>query len=305
MGEGNTNGVDGGVSNFAIGAPNPPLAPTVGAVSIKLPPFYSSDPELWFTQVEAQNNTRSITQQDTKFWYVAAALSQDTAQEVRDVLQKPPAVDPYEHLKKKLIERTASTARERLQKLLSAETLGDCRPSQLLRRMQQLAGSSLTTGTIDNNLLRQLFLQRLPTNVQQMLVAVNANTLDEEASMADRMMELPFMQVNAIDVPTQYPVSVLSPQVPVISPQVPVTSPQVHNVAGSDSAALFAAVTNLTREISDLKVQVSKLAKNCSRGRSQSRVSHKDTKKDVCFYHNRFGASADKCTKPCKFASEN
>ena len=37
------------------------LRPTLAAVSIKLPPFWPTDPTVWFLQIEAQFNTRSTT----------------------------------------------------------------------------------------------------------------------------------------------------------------------------------------------------------------------------------------------------
>jgi len=61
------------------------------AVSLKLPTFWTSQPEIWFTQAEAQFHVRGITADTTKYYYVVAALDQPTAGRLLDALQSPPS----------------------------------------------------------------------------------------------------------------------------------------------------------------------------------------------------------------------
>ena len=148
--------------------PSSPPQPSVqAAVSLKLPPFWPNDPTLWFAQVEAQFLIRNITTQETRFAYIIGSLQPEVAQEVRDILISPPSKDCYTHLKAELIRRTSTSEQKRLHQLIIAEELGDRKPSQLLRRMRQLLGEN----TLEEKILKQLFLQRLPTTVQSILAS--------------------------------------------------------------------------------------------------------------------------------------
>ena len=100
----------------------------MNAVALKLPPFWPEDPALWFRQVEAQFATRGIVQSLTKYNYVVAALAPDTAREIRDLIINILADDPYGILKEQLIQRTALTPSQRMQRLLNLEPLGDLKP---------------------------------------------------------------------------------------------------------------------------------------------------------------------------------
>ncbi|XP_038073042.1 uncharacterized protein LOC119741363 [Patiria miniata] len=119
-------------------------ASPVSAVALKLPPYWPNDPVIWFAQVEAQFLTRGIKSELTKYSYVIASLQPSIAQEVRDLLVNPPADNPYSKLKEELIKRTSESERKRLQKLLTTEELGDKKPSQLLRTMEQPRTSAIT-----------------------------------------------------------------------------------------------------------------------------------------------------------------
>ena len=176
---------------------SPPARSTVSAVAIKIPPFWPADPQLWFAQVEAQFSTRNITAERTSFDYVVASLAPEFSLEVRDLILAPPDGHPYS--KDQLIKRTATSGQRRLQQLSTVEELGDRKPTQLLRLMQQLLGDTAGPNR-DNSLLRELFLQRLPGHVRMVLASSGEMTLDALAQLADKVMEVSSPSVSAVNV---------------------------------------------------------------------------------------------------------
>ena len=107
----------------------------VAAVAVHLPPFWPSNPQVWFVKVEAQFSRRGITTSRTKYEEIACALPTEYDTEIQDLILDPPEDQPYEKLKEQLIARIADSERQKLQQLLTAEELGDRKQSQLLRKM--------------------------------------------------------------------------------------------------------------------------------------------------------------------------
>ena len=79
------------------------------------------------------------------------------------------------------------------------EELGDRKPTQLLRRMQQLLVDK--AGLMESSFLRELFLQRLPPNVRMVLASVHDNSADLQklAQLADKVTEVANPTVSAIN----------------------------------------------------------------------------------------------------------
>ena len=248
----------------------------VAAVAVRLPPFWPANPRIWFVQVEAQFSRRGITTSRTKYEEIVCALPTEYATEIQDLLLDPPDDEPYEKLKQQLIARIADSERQKLRQLLTAEELGDRKPSQLLRKMQLLLGEKAKM--IDSSLLRELFLQRLPANVQMILASADSMTLDKLAEMADRIMEAAIPTISSVGA----------------------------TAGGGDLRKIIreevaAALKTQERSRTRYSPGGNRGRRNRSRRRSSSRErSVTDVNQEgVCWYHQRFGENARKCRPPC------
>jgi hypothetical protein len=154
----------------------------VKAVSLKLPEFWTVDPEIWFVRIESMFNNRGITQDATKFDYVVSALDNRTSAEVKSILLNPPPAEKYKSLRSALLDAFGKTQSQKDAQLLSLSGLGDKSPSALLRQIRSLNSDAET-------LRRALFLQQLPMEVRSVLAGLNIDNLDDLAKAADRIVE--------------------------------------------------------------------------------------------------------------------
>ena len=130
-----------------------------------------------------------MTVSKTKFDHIIATLSPEYATEVCDHILSPPEDEPFKALKDALVHRTVASEQHHLQKLFNTEELGDPKPTKFLRHMQQLLGDKATG--LDPSFMRELFLQRFPTNVRLALASTTeAIHLQELATLADKVMEV-------------------------------------------------------------------------------------------------------------------
>ncbi len=165
----------------------------VNAVALKLPQFWQNQPRVWFGQAEAQFQVRNITQDDTKYYYALAALDQDTATRVVDLIEHPPANDKYNALKDRLITTFALSERERARALLDMPDLGDDKPSALMDKMLALLGNHHPCF-----LFRELFLDRLPEDIHKILVHSEVQDPLQLAQAADRLHQTHCTSASAI-----------------------------------------------------------------------------------------------------------
>ncbi|XP_018360344.1 PREDICTED: uncharacterized protein LOC108759403, partial [Trachymyrmex cornetzi] len=213
-------------------------------LTVRIPPFWPKEPEIWFMQLEGQFALCKVTDDNAKFAYAHSRI-------------EPKLTD---------------SQNQRIRQLLEREELGDRKPSQFLRH-RTLAGTA-----VSKELLRTLWLGRLPSQMQAILATRSEDRLEDIAEQADRIHE------------------VNNSKALVLATSVP--------SAESTQNALEEKILTLTKQVAALSTQMTKvLRSNRSRShRSRSRFKQeKSDQKGICYYHRRFKEEARKCTQPCSF----
>lgn len=251
------------------------LLQNVFRVSTKLPSFWADKPAVWFAQAEAQFAVNRITVERTKFDYVVAQLDTRVAAEVEDVITGPEANRTYTKLKETLISRLSLSEEKRVQQLIRDEEMGDRKPSQFLRYLRSLAGASTA---VSDALLKQIWLQRLPSNASAILTSQPALDLDALSTLADRIVEV-----------------------------APPPVPAILAVSGKSNSDLM---TELIKKVDDLQTQCASMTSrnkrdDRSRDRSRSRTPARHPPSNMCWYHDKWAEKARKCTPPCNYKQGN
>ena len=150
---------------------------TANAVAIKLPEFWESSAEAWFSTVEAQFEIRKIADDNTRYYYVVSHLGSSVANRLTGHLANPPHADKYASLKALLLKTFELSAVERARRLFSIQGLGDSKPSELMERMLNLLGEEAPCF-----LFMELFRRNLPAGVR---VALADTAITEPRALAE------------------------------------------------------------------------------------------------------------------------
>ena len=165
--------------------------PNVSSVSVKLPTFWTHDPDLWFLQTESVFNTRTpkVTRDATKFDHVVTALPADALNKVQNIIRMPATTpDRYQRLKTTLQTTYGKTAAQRHVELIeyasSKEPVLDVKPSNMLMYINDLIGDSK-----DAFVRAVHILNRLPHSVRTTLSTSSAPNNEALALEANDVME--------------------------------------------------------------------------------------------------------------------
>ncbi|PNF17992.1 hypothetical protein B7P43_G17333 [Cryptotermes secundus] len=161
--------------------PVPTETPTI---AVRLPPLWADRPAVWFAQAEAQFTLAGIGSEQTKFCYVISQLDQRYVSEVENIITSPPERGPYTLLRTELVRRLSPSPEERIRQLLTVEEIGDRKLSQFLIYLKSLAPE------VSDNVIRSVWTNRLPRNVQSFLAGQNESNLEAAALCADRVSKV-------------------------------------------------------------------------------------------------------------------
>ena len=261
------------------------------STSQRIPPVWRDRIRLWFAQFEAIMSPQKKGDQ-AMYESVIGQLERQDLDEIADIILHPPEKNRYDALKNRLFQAYEESEQRQVQRLLSEMELGDLKPSQLLRRMKNLAAENISDAA-----LRIMWTNHLPQSIRAVL-AVSDNIakysdIHELAMMADKILEQtqPYGAVAAVaTTPTT---------------QIPT------------STSMEEKIDMLTREIAELKAARYNPHRSRYRGRSRSSNRYDQNRRQrsntprrtepsgICFYHRKFGKEAKRCTRPCSYPDSN
>lgn len=251
-----------------------------------LPPFTAEDPTHWLKLCDAHFALKKIISPQEKIYAILTSLPYELQREL-DVALAYESEDEYKEFKNLLLAATALPAQKRINQLISAEELGDRKPSVFLRHLKTLAGSQAD----NEEFIKPLFLKRLPPSISQILASMSQSNVDELARSADAIIQYQtdsLGSINAYGGPQRH-------------------DPTNQNKVVEDQLRFIrTTMTNIAEQINDITKRLQNLesAASHTRGRSFNRLrshSRPNQGSGMCFYHAKFGTRANRCQKPCNF----
>ncbi|KFD46956.1 hypothetical protein M513_12146 [Trichuris suis] len=185
----------------------PSITPTAGPgtpqpsvpTPLAVPTFLPADPELWFARLDLFFRHRHVRDEETMFELALSAMTEETLRTLRDfILTADQQTAPFTALRAVCSERLVEDRAQRIRPAITDEELSGRPRSVFLRRLQQLMPAGSNDGS--ESVIRQLFLSRLPHQVQTALLPFEEKPLPELARLADRILALGESQLSASSV---------------------------------------------------------------------------------------------------------
>ncbi|GFW02740.1 transposon Ty3-I Gag-Pol polyprotein [Trichonephila clavipes] len=124
-----------------------------------------------------------ISLEETKFHYLVSQLEPKYVENIWDIVNSK-SDTKYTDSKNRLLSLFKESENLRIKRLLTGIELGDMKPSQLLQKLKTVA-----TSDISDNLIKTLWLEKLPESIKNILVVSDEN-LSKLAVMADKISDM-------------------------------------------------------------------------------------------------------------------
>jgi hypothetical protein len=157
----------------------------LSAVALKVPPFYTGNPAVWFIQLEAQFGLANIKASTTKYHHVVSKLPEEVAV---NVLTGADMGSNYAVLKQRILSIYQKSRSVLMQEILDQNlSLGGQKPSVfVIKLMQKFRDCGVVP---DDELVKLRLLHCLPVTVRLALSAhLGECKVTELAAKADEMM---------------------------------------------------------------------------------------------------------------------
>ena len=129
--------------------PEPQHAP-VNRVTMKPPPFFRTNPTVWFRQMESQLVSTRITNDTTKYHHILAAIPEDVA------INLPIEIEDYSFFKIASLKSTRSQ-KQFIEEALGTISLDGQKPCVCLLRIQRKLSECHLT--MDDDVIKYLLMQ--------------------------------------------------------------------------------------------------------------------------------------------------
>lgn len=166
-----------------FGTPDTGAHNSVEPAANKLPPLPEFDetmPELWFSLVEQILNFHRLS--DEARYICLISHFNKHSDYIYNLLRDPPSHDKYETAKKCILSHTSRYGNECIIRRLEEMQMGDDKPTTLWVRMRTMASERY----VPHETLFQMWLDKLPYQVQLAATGQMHRPPDERASHADR-----------------------------------------------------------------------------------------------------------------------
>ena len=267
------------------GHPDEPLLRMQATPSVTLPPFWPDNAAAWFALAESRFRMKRIYDEWDRYDYTISSLSKDSLRLVMDVITTPPDDEPYSAIKARLLSSHEMTDYQRIERLLSMDSLGDMRPSELLAHMLELCPA----GEEKSKFFAFHYLHRLPQELRIMLSEDDHQEVHSLARKADRLWAIHGHRLHG-------GVSAVS-----AASQEPLVSAVRGNSRGGGRGGSSKRGAP-ARKSSSSKAHLPPKGAASVGGTAPAALARDSA--GLCYFHWHFGDQAHKCEPPCSWQGQ-